>query len=218
VSEPGDAPAVSAQGRIEIHVDPGFRPDDVTRVTLEAAGRSTDLFFNSSTDTFDGLLSLPSGGQTLVARAFAGETLIGESSPLPVTIEAGVITRVLLRILDIRPQAHPLYSPIFQSLSFPTTVEAGAEATFAISVIAPGGDPVSYSWDSTCFDSTFTDPNAATTTWSNPRPELQNHRDGHIRRLLHHQELRHHRAGCGWRRRGCQRHVRHEAENAILAR
>ena len=77
VSERGDDPVASAQGRVEIHVDPGFGVSDVTGVTLEAAGRTTSLFFNPSTATYDGLLSLPSGEQTLIARAFSGETLIG---------------------------------------------------------------------------------------------------------------------------------------------
>jgi len=78
-----------------------------------------------------------------------------------------VVRRVELRILDLTMDA-PVFGPLFDSLTFPTTVNAGASATFTLSVVAPAHDPVSYQWSSDCADSTFTAPTAATTGWSRP--------------------------------------------------
>jgi hypothetical protein len=114
-----------------------------------------------------GSLILSSGAQTLVARAFSGDTLVGQSQPTSVDVQSGAVTRVMLRILDLTTNT-PVYGPIVDSLSFPTTTQATAQVTFAISVIAPAGDPVTYSWTSDCADATFSAPDAATTSWSKP--------------------------------------------------
>jgi hypothetical protein len=70
-----------------------------------------------------------------------------------------------LRIIDVTVEV-PNFGPIFDSLTFPTTAQIGTPATFAISVVAPVGEPVSYGWTADCASSTFGAPDAATTSWS----------------------------------------------------
>src|ERR1044071_6247680 len=92
--------------------------------------------------------------------------LVGQSQPTAVQVTPGTITRGLLRILHLTGTPGQIYGPIFDSLSFPPTTDAGTTVTFAISVVAPLGDPVTYAWSSDCMDSMFTAASAATTGWS----------------------------------------------------
>jgi hypothetical protein len=152
---------------VELHVDArSFLTAAITRLSVEAAGQTQDLAFNPATGTFDAMLFLPAGMQSLVARAFSGDMLVGQSQPTSVQVTPGTITRVLLRILDLTGTLGQVYGPILDSLAFPTTTDAGTTVTFAVSVVAPHGDPVTYAWSSDCMDSTFTTPSAATTGWS----------------------------------------------------
>jgi hypothetical protein len=160
-----ETPTTIDQGLAEIRVDAAAFAD-ITHVTVEAAGASQDLTLNQDTGTFDGTLFLPAGTQRLVARAFAGDRLIGLSPPTPVEVTAGLVTRIVVKILDLTPEAPPLYGPIFESLAYPTTTQAQTSVSFAISVVAPVGDPVTYDWTSDCPDSSFSTPHAATTGWS----------------------------------------------------
>jgi len=156
--------ATGQQGLAEIRVDAALLlAAGITRVTVEAAGESQDLVLDFDTGTYNGTLVLPAGPQILVARAFSNTTLVGQSQPTSVDVQSGVVT---IRIIDLTDQGPPRYGPLVDSLSYPTTTEAGASATFTISVIAPGNDPVSYDWTSDCQDSTFSMPTAATTSWS----------------------------------------------------
>lgn len=162
-----DGLATSDLGQAEIRVDPGsLDASSITRVTAEAAGASQDLALNPITGTFDGSLMLPVGTQSLVVRAFSSDTLVGLSQPVSVDVQASVVTRVTVRIFDLTGQTPPAYGPILDSLTFPTTTQVGVPASFAISVIAPAGDPVTYAWSSSCPDSTFSAPGATTTNWS----------------------------------------------------
>jgi hypothetical protein len=162
-----DALATDPQGLAEVRIDAGpLLAVGITRVTVDAAGQTQDLVQNPFTGTFDATLILPPGTLSIVASAFSGDTLVGRSQPTAVEVQAGIVTRVLLRILDLTSSAPPIFGPIFDSLSFPTTTQAGASATFALSVIAPVGDPITYSWTSDCQDATFSAPQAATTGWS----------------------------------------------------
>jgi hypothetical protein len=159
------------QGIAELHVDThSLIGSDVTRVTVDVGGQTTDLTRNTVTGTFDAELLLTAGVQTLTARAFVGDTLVGQSNATPVTVVDGTITRVVLRILDLTTGPPQVFGPIFDSISFPTTTEVDTQVTFAISVIAPAGDPVTYAWTADCSDGTFSPPDAATTQFSKPTP------------------------------------------------
>lgn len=163
----GDHVNGDLQGIVEMRVTP-LGVSGITRVSVQSADVSQDLVFNDANSVYEGTVILPAGTATLVVSAFNGDALIGQSHPTPVDIISGSVTRVFLQILDLRQSGPPRFGPIFDSLSFPTTVTAGAVATFAIGVVAPVGDPVTYAWTSDCTDATFTPPDAATTGWSKP--------------------------------------------------
>src|SRR5512140_191741 len=168
-----DSLTADTQGVTEIRIDAApLQAFNITHVTVEApaAGMQQDLVSNPATGTFDGTLLLPAGPEDLVARAFSNETEVAESHPTSVFVSAGIVTRVTLRLLDTTADAAPLFGPIVDSLSYPTTTQAGALATLAISAAAPAGDPVAYAWSSDCQDSTFSAAQAATTSWSKPAP------------------------------------------------
>src|ERR1044071_1269147 len=131
------------RGVAELRIDASpLLASNVTRVTVEAAGQTADLVSNATTGTFDGTLLVPAGSQSFVARAFSDQTLVGQSAPTPAVVQVGAVTRIVIRILDITPDAPPVFGPIFDSLTYPTTVTAGAQTSLAISVVAPAGDPV----------------------------------------------------------------------------
>ncbi len=164
-----DSLAADRQGVVEIRIDASpLSASNITHVTVEVAGQTADLVSNPATGTFDGTLLVPAGPQSFVARAFSGQRLVGQSAPTPSVVQAGVVTRVMIRILDVTSDAPPVFEPIFDALTYPTTVTAGAQASFAISVVAPAGDLVTYDWSSECPDAMFATPNAAATTWSKP--------------------------------------------------
>jgi hypothetical protein len=164
-----DSLATDRQGVAELRIDasPLFA-SNITHVTVEAAGQTADLVSNPATGTFDGTLLVPAGSQSFVARAFSDQTLVGQSAPTSAEVQAGAVTRVIIRILDVTSDAPPVFGPIFDALTYPTTVTAGAQASFALSVVAPAGDPVSYDWSADCLDAMFATPDAAATTWSKP--------------------------------------------------
>lgn len=159
----------AGRGRAELHVDAhALSAFGVTRVAVAAGDVTQDLTLDASTGTFDGALVLAPGTQSLVASAFAGDTLVGQSQPTPVTVQVGVVTRVLLHILDLGGAPPQTFGPIFDSISFPTTTDIGQPASFVLSVIAPAGDPVTYQWTSDCADAVLSAPHAATTQFTKP--------------------------------------------------
>jgi hypothetical protein len=166
-ADPADDGGAAHQGRTEFRIDARtLRDANITHVTVEGGGQSQDLVLNYATNTYDGTMLLPAGPQSLVARAFSGPTLVGASNPAGVTVQAGQVLHVDMRILDLTGSAPPVYGPILDSLAFPTTAQVGTPVTFTASVVAPVGDPVTYGWSSTCSDSMFSTPTAATTSWS----------------------------------------------------
>jgi hypothetical protein len=159
------------QGLTEISLDARALLDaGITRVTLEASGQSQDLTLNQSTNTYDGALLLPAGSHSLRAQAYAGTQLVGASNPMNVEVQTGQVLRVLMRILDLRGSAPPVYGPILDAVVAPASTQATSPASFVSSIVAPGGDPVTYAWSSSCGDSGFSAPTSATTSWSKPTP------------------------------------------------
>jgi len=164
---PVDDLGATDQGLTEIRLDAHALLDaGVTRVTLESGSQTEDLELNPASGTYDGAILLPTGPQSLVARAFAGPTLVGASNPTAVNVVAGQVTRVMMRILDLTGSAPPLYGPILDSLVYPATAQAAAPVALTAAVVAPGGDPVTYAWSSSCADSVFSAPAAAATSWT----------------------------------------------------
>jgi len=155
------------QGVAELRIDAALIPG-VSRVSVTSDGVSQDLPLNDATGTFDGTLFLSSGSHSLVARAFSDAALVGQSAPVSVGISPAAITRVVLRVLDVTGGAPQEFGPLLDSLVYPTTAQAGSPVTFTLSAVVPGGDPLTYAWSSSCADSTFSAPGAATTTWVKP--------------------------------------------------
>jgi hypothetical protein len=153
----------------EVRADPGALQASLARMTVVVDGASQDLAFNQATGTFVASLFLTVGQHVVVGRAFAADdALIGESHPVAVQITTGAVTRIELRVLDLTGGTPSVFGPLFDSLTFPTSTQAQQSASFALSVIAPAGDPVSYAWTSDCSDSVFSAPGAATTGWTKP--------------------------------------------------
>jgi len=164
-----DTMSEAHQGIAEVHVAaPGFVAA-ITRVTVDAGGQTQDLVLDPMDGSFNGSLLLPAGPQTVVARAFAGDVLAGASNPVTVAVQASVATRITLRIIDLRVD-QPVFGPIFDSSVVPSSASAGVPVVFSVSVVAPAGDPVDYQWASTCADSVFSAPTAASTSWSSASP------------------------------------------------
>lgn len=139
---------------------------DITRVTIEVPGLSQDLTLDAATGMFTGVLVLPVGTYDLVARAYQNATQVGASNPTSVTLQAGVVTQVVLRILDTTGGTQPDHGPILASLTYVTSTQAGTSVSFAVSAVDPDNDPVTIAWADDCADSTFSAPQAATTDWS----------------------------------------------------
>src|SRR4051812_24752021 len=170
--------AVAAQGVAELQIDAAsLSAGTVSRVEVESDGQLQDLARNPNTGTFDGTLVLGAGSHSLVARAFLQsgiffpvEQKVGESQPLTVEVQPGIVTRVELRILALQMTGPQQFGPIIDSLVFPTTTEAATPTTFTISAVVPGGGTAGYSWGSNCPDSSFSTPGEATTAWTKPTP------------------------------------------------
>ena len=160
-----------ARGAAEISVDArGLTPFDITRVEIETDGIIQELRFNPATQTFDGTLLLTDGAHLVIARAFSGADVVAISAQTPVIITAATVSRVSLRLIDQGPEAPPLFGPIIDALSFPTTAIANQQSVFFVSALAPAGDPIAYSWTSDCPDATFAFPESFSTGWTKTAP------------------------------------------------
>ena len=95
----------------------------ITSIAIEAqpANVIRNLTYDNVTATFSGLLMLPTGPQTLTARAYVDTQAIGQGVAT-VTIVAGQTARVFLRILDTSaPTPMPDSSPGIFALVLSTT-------------------------------------------------------------------------------------------------
>lgn len=153
------------RGSAELRVDAAALTATLTRVVVDDGATAHELAYDPQTNQFQGTLILAAGPHELRARAFSNAGEIGASRPTPVTVDAGGVTRVAIRILDSTTSGPSLFGPIVDSVVHPGTAEVGTDVTFAISVVAPAGDPVAYAWQSTCAGSVFDRPAQATTRW-----------------------------------------------------
>jgi hypothetical protein len=141
--------------------------DSTLHVIMDVDGETKELTLQSATDTYTGSLFVTPGTKTVVARAFFNDELIAASNPVTVEVQSLVTTHIALRLIDVSaPQ--PVFGPIFDSIVFPTAVQAGDNATFSAAAVSPGNDPITYHWSSSCADSTFVTADAPTTAWFKP--------------------------------------------------
>jgi hypothetical protein len=112
VGDHGPATISDERGLTEIRVDSAaLLAVNITRVEVQTDDVTQNLVLDQETGTFDGTLILSPGPHTLVARAFTRqfffETLVGESQPVSVEVQPGLVTRVVIRILDLAVPQHP---------------------------------------------------------------------------------------------------------------
>lgn len=140
---------------------------DLTRVVVSAIdGTEIDLERDlDGSGAFVGSLVLSEGPNELVGRAFVDDTLVGESAPVPVNIEAGLVIGATIRILDLSGGSDIDHGPVMVALTHPLSGFAGEIADLAVTAVDPDGDPIDVEWTSNCPDSVFSDPRAATTQW-----------------------------------------------------
>jgi hypothetical protein len=162
-----DEALATGKGMAQVRVDTAMLTFyDITRVSIEAAGVTQDLALDPATEMFTGAILLPEGAYDLVARAYQDSTQVGASNPVPVAVQAGVVTQVTIRILETTGGTQPDYGPIVASLTYPTSAQVGTTVSFAVSVVDPDNDPLTINWSDDCADSTFSAPQAAVTDWS----------------------------------------------------
>ena len=141
---------------------------DLTRVVVTSLdGNEVELQRDQeSADAFVGSLVLPAGPNELVGRAFVDNNLVGESAPVPVDIQTGLVVGATIRIIDITGSSGIDHGPIVVSLTHPLSGVAGQTADVSVTAVDPDGDPIDIEWTSDCLDSRFTDPRAAATQWT----------------------------------------------------
>ncbi len=154
-------------GSARIHLEAArTSAGEVTRVTIEALGGITSDLERNADGDFLGTLLLPAGSNVLVGRAFVGDTLVGESGPVGVEIQAGFVTAVDIRILDLTGGDDVDHRPIVISLTHPLSSLANTPVNVAVSAVDPDGDALSINWSDNCDDADFVDATAAQTQWS----------------------------------------------------
>ena len=140
----------------------------ITRVhvSVTPAGVVQDLTYDSPTDQYVGLITTPTGSQTVTATAFAGPILVGTGTAVAAVTKRGT-TGILIRILDnSAPTPGQDHGPIITAISASTlTPMVGDVVDLAVSAFDPDGDPISYQWTQDC-GGAFATPTASTSTWS----------------------------------------------------
>jgi hypothetical protein len=145
----------TARVRIEAARTDNF---EITQVTVTALGGFQADLTRDSNGGFIGTLLLPAGFNELTGLAFAGNELVGVSSPVPVQIQAGLVTGATIRILDATGGEDVPHSPIVLSLSHPLSALSNQPVLLSTSAVDPDGDPLSVFWSTDCADAVLFSP------------------------------------------------------------
>ena len=111
------------------------------------------------------------GGSTTDAGSSTGLTLVATGTAT-VTIVANTTAAVSMRIYDLTPpRPQPDIVPIIRSVTA-SSINPRVNQAISLSVVAVDldNDPLSYSWTSDCPSGSFSNPNAATTSWASSAP------------------------------------------------
>ncbi|HWN66607.1 MAG TPA: hypothetical protein VNM90_03145 [Haliangium sp.] len=139
---------------------------EITQVTVTAQGGFQADLVRDASGGFVGTLLLPAGFNELVGQAFAGDELVGVSAPVPVQIQAGLVTGATIRILDVTGGQDIGHSPVVLSLSHPLSAITNQSVLLAASAVDPDGDPLSATWSSDCADAVLSSPGGFSTEFS----------------------------------------------------
>ena len=140
----------------------------VTRVVVSSLGGVESDLAPDLSGGFAGSLLLPAGPNELIGRAYIADELVGESAPVPVQVETGLVVGATIRLIDLTGGASVPHRPFVVSISHPLSTVANQSATLSANAVDPDGDALSYSWSSDCADDVFSDATAPVTGWSKP--------------------------------------------------
>jgi hypothetical protein len=145
----------TARVRIEAARTDNF---EITQVTVTALGGFQADLTRDSSGGFIGTLLLPAGFNELTGLAFAGNEVVGVSAPVPVQIQAGLVTGATIRILDVTGGEDVPHSPIVLSLSHPLSALSNQPVLLSASAVDPDGQPLSAFWSTDCADAVLFSP------------------------------------------------------------
>jgi hypothetical protein len=159
----------TARVRIEASHTDSF---ELTLVRVTAQGGFQAELVRDNSGAFSGVLQLPAGFNELVGEAFAGNELVGVSAPVPVQIQAGLVTAANIRIIDITGGQDIGHSPIVLSLTHPLSAVTNHPVQLAVTAVDPDGQGVSAEWSSDCADAQLSFPFDAVTDFTKPAPGI----------------------------------------------
>lgn len=140
----------------------------LVRVTAQG-GFETELTRDSS-GSFVGALILPAGFNEITGSAFVGDQLVGISAPVPVEIQAGLVTAASIRIIDITGGGDIGHSPIILSLAHPLSAVTNQPVQISVSAVDPDNDGLAVAWSAECADGSVSVPGSFVTDFSKATP------------------------------------------------
>jgi hypothetical protein len=146
----------TARVRIEAARTDNF---EITQVTVTALGGFQTELTRDASGGFIGTLLLPAGFNELTGLAFAGDQVVGISSPVPVQIQAGLVTGATIRILDITGGEDVPHSPVVLALSHPLSALSNQPVQLSVLAVDPDGQPLQAFWFTDCADALLFSPN-----------------------------------------------------------
>ncbi len=152
-----------AVGSASLRIDVGNQ-HSITRVAVSTlTGHETDLVRDDVSGTYIGALLLPAGSHDLIGQAFVEDELVGESVPVAVEVQAGLVVGADIRILDLTGAGTVGHRPIIVALTHPLSAVVGQPASLAATIVDPDGDPVTVAWSSECPEAVFSAPESTET-------------------------------------------------------
>ena len=161
--------AAPGTGNLAVSVQPLTTNSQITRVsvTVTPANLSTDLARDPS-GTFSGLLTIPTGLQTVNASAWAGTIQVGTGSNT-VTVLKGQLASVTITVTDgTGPAPVPDHSPVITSFNVPAG-SATVSDQLSLSATAFDADnaPITWSWSvSPPGCGSYSSPSSPSTIWT----------------------------------------------------
>jgi hypothetical protein len=143
---------------------------EITQVTVTAQGGFEADLVRDPSGAFVGTLLLPAGPNELVGEAFVGPDLVGVSTPVPVEIQAGLVTSATIRILDITGGEDIGHRPIILSLTHPMSALSNQPVELAVSFVEPDNQDVDITWLTDCADAALSSPELPSTSFTKPSP------------------------------------------------
>ncbi len=160
--------APAPRGLLRVVVTGATAPAQITRVSVsvQPAAVEADLAQDPG-GTWSGALSVPGGGETVAARAWAGTAVVASGSG-SVTVIAGQTVPLAIALLDATgsPPAPP-HSPVVSLTAAATSVAVGGTVALTATAFDADGSAIAYAWTAApdgC--GTFSPPGSASTSFT----------------------------------------------------